>query len=83
MTWEKLSTSHTSELSPTRNNKLTNMRNSQKISHQENVKRLSITSSVPCLMSMRGIEMPVRMEIAKRNQTSFKRRYKKSEPMCC
>lgn len=76
MTWEKISMSHTSELSSTRNNKLTNMRNSQKISHQENVKRLPIASSVPSLMSMRGTEMPVRTEIAKRKQTSFKRRYK-------
>lgn len=46
------------------------------MSHQENVKRLPIASSVPSLMSMRGTEMPVRMEIAKRNQTSFNKRYK-------
>lgn len=83
MTWEKVYTSHTSELSLTRNNNLTNMRNSQKMSHQENVQRLPIASSVPSLMSMRGIEMPVRMEIAKRTRPVLIKGLKKSEPTCC
>ena len=59
------------------------MRNSQKKSHQENIKRLPIASSVSSLMSMRGTEMPVRMEIAKRPTPVLIKGIKKREPTCC
>lgn len=82
--WEKISASRTSELSSTKNNKLTNKRNSQKMAHQENVKMLPTTGHRWSVWWVsRGTEMPVSTEISKRNQTSLVKGIEKREPMCC